>query len=420
MRRRSRPTLPSPSRALRVLLAVLALAAAMALPAGAQDQPPAEQWVLIQMPDGLAEHRVPWSSLAGLAKEVKVDLPGAENTSVQAVTLEQVLNRIQRTSDQISSIGLTRSDGAPMTITRLQLTRYYDDPLLYLDADGVLSLLRPKLIESPAEVARAIDGTLTLRVGSQPTLTAHPEVVAVNQTTSLEVTVPLDIPDRSKITYIWDFNDDKPVSRLRTGALHRSFTKPGTYNVIVSYEVDGQLWEGLAPSVAVTVKAAPKQNRDKNARKSDRRRARDDEQGGGGDEEETENPGAGPGSGIGDDGGDGTGGAGGLNTGGWDTPDAAAPPPPPAPRAQPRKQPRRAAPPPEPAGETVDGYLLAAADVPLPTGGAVRATVADPEPLDDEGPLNIPTAVWVVLGVIGLGLLGWTLESRTTLPYFKP
>ncbi len=410
MRRRSRPTrAPSPSRALRALLAVLALAAATALPASAQNVPPAEQWILIELPDGLAEHRVPWSSLAGLAKEVTTDLPSGERTTLQAVTLEQVLNRIQRTSAQISSIGLTRADGAPMTITRVQLTRYYDDPLVYLDAEGVLSLLRPALIGSPAEVARALDGTLTLSVGSQPTLTAHPETISVGQETSLEVSVPLDIPDRSKITFIWDFNDDKPVVRSRSSAMHRSFAQPRSYNVIVSYEVDGQLWEGLSPSVEVTVTAEPKKNTDRNARKSDRRGPRRDEGGGQDDDADVPPPSTDPGPSYGDPG-DYDGGL----------PSVSAAPPPAAPRAQPREQPRRAEPESEPAGETVDGYLLAAADVPLPTGGAVRATADEPEPLDDKGPLEIPMVVWVVIGVLGLGLLGWTLESRTTLPYFKP
>lgn len=422
MRRRIRPHRAKPSaRPLRALLAMLVLLAAAALPAHADDPPqtpPVDQVIRIELPNGAVSPEVKWSTVEGAAQPRRIELPGGAEVMANVVTLEQVLNRAQMTTDRVSSIGLTRDDGSAMTISRLQLTEFYFDPVFYLDDRGVLSLLRPRAIGFPAEVATAIDGVLTMRIGSQPQLTAHPERVAVGQEVSFSVTVPLDVPDPSKITYVWDFNDDRPVVRNDSTEMRRSFAKPGPYNVIVNYEVDGQPWsDQLAPSALVTVTEPTRPSRDRNARKSDRRRAdRGDE--GGGDDEETTDPYAGAGSGGGAGSGSGSGGYGGSTGGGY-TPPVAAATPPPTPRPQPRAPERRAAPPPEPVGETVDGYLLAAADVPLPTGGAVRAASADPAPLDD-GPLEIPAAVWVVIGVLGLGVLGWTLESRTTLPYFKP
>ncbi len=109
------------------------------------------------------------------------------------------------------------------------------------------------------------------------------------------------------------------------------------------------------------------------------------------------------------------------------TPPAATPvtPPPAQPRQpKPRRAPeQRRAPVAEmPAGETVDGYLLASADVPLAlAGGAAAArtqTAAIRQP--DDAPLQVPTAVWVAVGLLALVVLGWGLESRTTLPYFRP
>lgn len=416
-RRASSTRAASPARPLRALLAMLALLAAIALPAHAQEAGPGEQSVVIVLPTG-TQHQIPWKDVEPHAKDVRTELPGNRDVTLRAVTLEQVLNRAQMTRDKVSSIGTTRDDGAAMVISRVQLTRFYSDPLVYLDENGVLSLLRPKVIGDPAEVATAIDGRLTLTIGSQPELTAHPEVVSVGDTAEFTVTIPLDIPDPSKVTFVWDFNDDKPVVRNDRNAMQRTFSKPGFYNVTVNYEIDGRRWDesGLAPSAVLEVKPDKQASRDKHARKSDRRRASAEQ--GGGDDEQVDDLDAGAGAGGGTGTGSGGGGWGG-DDGGFDLPAAAETTPPPAPRAKPRAERRRAETPPEPVGETVDGYLLAAADVPLPTGGAVHATAADPKPLDDD-PLNIPTAVWVVLAVAGLGLLGWTLESRTTLPYFKP
>jgi len=422
MRRRVRPNRASSSaRAVRALLAMLALLAAIALPAHAQDPQASEQIIRIELPDGARPFEIPWSMLSGATQTKRIELPGGVHVDRAVVTLEQVLNKVQMTSDRVSSIGLVRADGAPMTISRVQLTEYYPDPLLYLDDDGVLNLLRSKLVGSPAAVARAIDGVLTLSIGSEPQVTAHPEWVDLGHDIVFTVTIPLDIEDPSRVTYVWDFNDDTPVVEHRSNVVRRIFKKPGVYNVVVNYKVDGQLWTegGLAPSVAVRIRAPSVPSDDRSARKSDRRARRRSDTGG--DDDETVDPDAGTGSGLGDASGSGTGGSGGTGTGGWDVPAAASTPPPPAPkpRAERRAPPRRATPP-EPVGETVEGYLLAAADVPLPTGGAVRAAAAEPPALDDDGPLEIPTAAWVVIGVLGLGVLGWTLESRTTLPYFKP
>lgn len=104
---------------------------------------------------------------------------------------------------------------------------------------------------------------------------------------------------------------------------------------------------------------------------------------------------------------------------------AATPTPPPTPKPRPQREPRRAPEPtPAPAGETVDGYLLASADVELAAAGGSAAEQARAEaarlPQPDDDPLQVPTAVWVAVGLLALVVLGWGLESRTTLPYFRP
>jgi hypothetical protein len=125
---------------------------------------------------------------------------------------------------------------------------------------------------------------------------------------------------------------------------------------------------------------------------------------------------------------------GGDGSSGYTPPAAAAAPPPtpdPAPSTPVRRAPvrrapqRRAAAPELPQGEQVDGYLLASATgVPVPPSAAV--TPADPQlaaltsPPQDDRALHVPTPVWVALGLLLLVVLGWGLESRTTLPYFRP
>lgn len=75
-----------------------------------------------------------------------------------------------------------------------------------------------------------------------------------------------------------------------------------------------------------------------------------------------------------------------------------------------------------PQGETVDGYLLASAGAPLPilatADAAAPGTPGLPE--DEHTPLHVPAVVWVLGGLAALVLIGWGLEARTTLPYFKP
>ncbi|MBB4664538.1 PKD domain-containing protein [Conexibacter arvalis] len=428
-RRTARDPSPSLARPLRALLGMLALLAALALPAHAQDQPgggelpPADQHIRIEYGNGRQPQMISWSSLRGTPViERNQEMPDGGNKVISALGLVDVLRKAQIRVESISSIGLTNNRGEAMVISRLHLTsRAFAPPVVFMSQSGMLALLRPGNNAVETEIAYAENGVLTLRIGSEPTLTAHPATVEVGQQVTLTATLPLDV-DPGSVEFVWDFNDDRATVRNRDNEMTRTFSKAGTYNVIVNYLVDGEPYGEdafVAPSTSVTVLGKRRPSRDRSARNASKRGGRDRAGGGAGDGDDdllSEE-----GSGIGTDGGDGTGGAGGATTGGWSPPATPATPPPPAPRAERRSPPRRA-PAPEPVGETVDGYLLAAANVPLPTGGAVRAAAATPDLLDDDrdGPLEIPALVWVLVGVLGLGLLGWTLESRTTLPYFKP
>ena len=428
-------------RPLRVLLAGLALAAALALPAHAQEQPggegatpppqsPAAARIEIVPPDGGQSRIVAWSDLAGFLRDGGYTLPDGTVADLDVVALADVLRKLNLDGSSYSSFVLTREDGTTTEITRVQMNPPFDPPVLYLDGTGTLALLRPKTADGPAERAVAVDGVLRLEMRAEPRLFAVPESVGVGQQVRFTVTPP-DGVDANAVEYLWDFNDGGDVVRDSSATMTHAYADAGRYYPIVNFLLDGKRNGGedfLGPSTEVVVHAKRRASRERGARNAnDRRRGRDERDEGDG--------GAGGGDGGGTGGGAGGGGGGGAGGSGYDAgydddwptanpaPAAAPPPPPdPAPRRKPAPRPEpRARAPPQPAGETVDGYLLAAADAPLPTGGAVTALDRAPDRADDrDGPLRIPTAAWIAVGLAGLILLGWTLESRTTLPYFKP
>lgn len=435
-RRRTRLVVPMPrrtdrhrpsarTRPLRVLLTLLALLPVLALPAHAQDQPggegapPPDPRIEIFLPGSDQPRVVPYSSLTGDKVERMMELPGqSDPVMIAGFSLNDVLRKAHIADTSYSSLTTLKPDNTVLEILSFQVrTPSGEVPLVYLDGDGVLSLLRPRSQADPTgpELAKAPGGTLTLRMAAEAKMLATPETVSVGTPVTFQVTLPSGV-EANATEYEWNFNDDGDIVRNRNAKMQHTFKRAGTYTVIVNYYVNGTLYSSssfLAPTASVTVMPLRRRSEERGARNaSDRRRRASDD---GGD---------GTGSGSGDgSGGAGTGGSGtGGGTGGWTPPastPAATPPP-----ATPRREPKRRAPKPvqqAPAGETVDGYLLASADAPLPTGGAVRAV--EPTPAVEEkrdGPLEIPALVWVAVGLLGLVVLGWTLESRTTLPYFKP
>ena len=410
------------TRALRALLAIGALLAALAIPAQAEDQsqppageqPPSPPAIVIAPADGRPQRTVLYSAVEGLATTGDWVLPDGTEARLTAVKLESVLGKAGLSVRSFTTLTVVGSDGVTMQISQLQMGKFYPPPIVYLDDAGALCVLRPKTKYEPSERACAADGRLTLDGGSGPTLTATPATVEVGQEVWFSASVPLGLEGRT-VELVWDFNDDKPTVTTTERDQTRTFDKAGTYNVIVTYRVDGQRYGDVsdAPSTTVSVVDKSRPSKDRNGRTSRKHDRADDS----GDEPGDEDGTTGTESGAGGAGPGGTGPGG----GGWTPPsNAATPPPPAAPRPE-RRAPRSARrTPQQPVGETVDGYLLASADVPLPTGGAVRAADLRPTAVAEQGGFGVPTGAWVVIGLVALIVLGWTLESRTTLPYFKP
>jgi plastocyanin len=420
---RHRP--PARTRPLRVLLTLLALLPVLVLPAHAAGEPqdpgalPPEPRIEIFTPGSDQPRVVLYSSLSGQINR-RMTLPGqSEPTEITGFSLNDVLRKAHVADTSYSSLTTLKADNTVLEILSFQVRSPSGEvPLVFLDGDGVLSLVRPSSQADPTgpELASAPGGTLTLRMASEAKMLAAPETVSVGTPITFQVTLPSGV-EANATEYEWNFNDDGDIVRNRNATMQHTFKRAGDYTVIVNYYVNGTLYSSssfLAPTATVTVRPLRRRSTERGARNASDRRRRASDDGGDGT-----GGGSGDGSGGAGTGGSGTGGGG---TGGWTPPastPAATPPP-----ATPRPERKRRAPKPvrqAPAGETVDGYLLASADAPLPTGGAVRAV--EPTPVVERkrnGPLEIPALAWVAVGLLGLVVLGWTLESRTTLPYFKP
>lgn len=404
------------ARPVRALLAVLALFAALAIPAQAEPPgdgtPPPEPTLSIDRGDGRAPIVKAFGELQAKVTERNFELPSGESPTLRGFLLGDLFRALGIPLTGFSSLIVTSASGPEVEILWTQVGGD-TDPLVYLDDAGRLTLLRPKLAgEGRSETATAgDDGVLRVRKVTEDKLVASDTKVKVGESVDFSVTTPAGL-DPSTVEYEWDFNDGGVV-RNRKDRMRYSFRVARPHTVAVYYYVGGSRVGGEAfipPMVDVTVTDKPKRTGDGDGRRTDDRRARRDTGDGGG----TDGGGGGTGSGTG----------GGSDPGytdpGYDTPETPAVTPPPV---TPRPRRRTPAKPVEkaPAGEVVEGYLLASANAPLPTGGGVRAPDEVKRAVNDpDGPLHVPAVVWVLIGLLGLGLLGWTLESRTTLPYFKP
>lgn len=434
MRRSNHRILPRP---LRLVLAFVALLAAGALPAHAQETPPAgsppasDPMIVLNVNDQRLRER-PWSDFADVrdVRQRTVLLPDGSTKVVDGITLRALLEKFVVGTTAYTAVETTSEDGSQMKILATQILQDVGSQvLLYVDEQGVLHLLRPRTDEDgrPIEVATAVNGALNLSLVAGASLDASPRRARVNQLVTFTVTPPPGL-DPAAIEYEWNFNNDELPVRNRRTTMSKSFKRSGDYNPIVTLYIGGIAHDDLPPSVEVNIVEAPP-IRDRSAQEPGRRR---------GDGRGGRSRGGGEGTG-GDGSGSGgatTGGGTGSGSGGAGTtsPPASAPtappapaapsppvtpPPAPRPRAEPRPRPRARATPPAPAGESVTGYLLAsAAGVPLAAGGGQSARARPAE--TDGDPLQIPAVAWVLFGIAGVVMLGWALESRTTLPYFKP
>lgn len=211
--------------------------------------------------------------------------------------------------------------------------------------------------------------------------------------------------------YQWYFDGSGTV--VGANVSHR-FPRAGSWSVLLNV-VRGQDTVGLPARVDVRVAPPRREQRPENGGDSEG----DDvgRSGGGGA------GGGGAGQGTGGAGG-GLGGTGAAGTGSLPddlaptTPVAPTPPIPSPPRSVVPRTTHEAAPP-RPQGELVSGTLIASTQA-VPTfagdaraGSPSRGAAAD-------GPLQIPVGVWMGIGLVALLALGWTLESRHTLPFWQP
>jgi hypothetical protein len=306
---------------------------------------------------------------------------------------------------------------------------------IFQDTDGTIKLVRGATSEQAGlVVVPSVDHVVRINLRQEAAVTASASSAWVGQKLRFAATVPPGV-DPATVTYEWYFNDASGT-RFRTpdAVIEHRFPTRGTYNVTVTFYVDGKIVGGnLAAFTTVEILSkekvddgyAPEQEgntgktagpKGKGVNDAPQEDAPDDAAPDAPDVQDTY-----------DDGG-----YNGDSGSGYTPPAAAATPPatpdpapsPPVRRAARRAPVRRAAPE-LPQGETVDGYLLASASgVPVVPSAAVTPADQDlaklTKPPTADGALHVPTGVWVALGLLLLVVLGWGLESRTTLPYFRP
>ncbi|MDO8213677.1 PKD domain-containing protein [Conexibacter sp. CPCC 206217] len=433
----SRPSTPVSRHPLRMLLAFAALLLAVALPAQAQEGvAPVDPLVVVVPADGSPPKSELWSSLVQHrdAGAHFVDENG-NASSDEAMSLGAIFARFGIAPTSWSAIAVDRPDGGPMAITsESMLISGGAVAGIFRDRDGAPKVFR-SITSFPAalsDLAGVVDGRLTIRLAREPKVTASRAEAYVDQTVKFSATLPPGV-DPARTRYEWEFNDDGELLRTGDSVVSHAFKKPGVYNVLATFIVDGRAWtQEIAPFATVEIVSregdavegvVPNPNkpdrRDRRRARSARRTpSRDDAS-----EDDTPPPVEPP---TYDDGYT-------PPASSDPAPSAATPPPAtpaaptpaPTPSPKPRKTPkpkpdpaRRAPVTTAPQGETVDGYLLASADLPLPLPSA--AALAGKPPEEASKPLHVPAAVWVLAGLAALVMLGWGLESRTTLPYFKP
>jgi hypothetical protein len=424
-----RSRLPVSQHPLRMLLAFAALLLAAALPAQAQEgAQPIDPQVVVVPADGSQPRTVAWSQLVDHVDATSFEFaePGRDARSVTGISLALLFRRLGVASATWSGIAADRADGGATAISSQQmLSTGGIAGVVFMDGDGVLKLLRQTTTypQLPFELASAIDGRLTLRLERQPKVTASQPEALVGQALRFSATLPPGI-DPARVTYEWDFDDDSDPVRTRDSIVTRAFERLHSYKIRVTFYVDGRRWdEDVPPFTTVRVvrgaggpparrRAAPSTN----TRRSGSAQGQVDTQ-------VATPPPSTP--------------APSYTPTPSDTPaptPAATPTPtPPAtpatstPTPPPNPHPTRtpaatATTPPQPRGVTVDGYLLASAGAPLPAGAAWAQAAETRQAIAEEAakPLHVPAVAWVLVALAGLLMVGWGLESRTTLPYFKP
>lgn len=409
-----------PLRLLLLALAAVALAAACAQLARADGEPPAGGSVTIVPSDGRAARTL---ALADLAAQQDVHdavytLRAADGATsplpVSAgISLEALLHAAGLDQDPFTYVEVPRPDGSATFVLGDQLAMGEGGPpVVWSDQQGV-HFLRSSLTDDDPNapdhvVATGSDLRIELRTGDPIAARISASALRARPGTAISFSATLIAGALAPgMSFRWYFDGADYV--YGASVTHR-FRRAGTYTVLLNV-VRGEDAVGPPETLVVEI-MRPRRERDGARRSAERDGARAGA--GAGDD------GAGSGSGGSGDG-SGAGGSGsGAPTVPAFTPAPAAVAPPPAPEPTPplpRQTAPRAA---EPQGELVSGTLLAAASgAPAPAGGDAAAGASARDGGSD-GPLQLPVGAWVAIGLAALLALGWTLESRHTLPFWQP
>lgn len=407
-----------PLRLLLLAVATGALASGWTQLARAEDPPPAGGSVTIAPSGGGAPRSL---ALADLAAQQDVhdahytlraeDGATSTVTVTAGISLAALLRAAGLDADAFTYLEIPRPDGSTVLVLRDDLGGSGEGPPVVWADEQSVHLLRPSegegdanaadLLTLPAGTALAVE----LRTGEPLAARISASALRARPNEPIDFSASLVAGTlRPGMDFQWYFDDN----RFATGAsaTHR-FRRPGTYNVLLNI-VRGSDAIGSPAVVLVRIARPEREESSGGARRSGESR------GGGG-------AGSGDGSGGGGAaGGGGSGAAGGAGSG------APAPSPPAAtPIAAPAAAPPAPTPKPAPAapakpqGELVSGTLLAAAgDAPAPADEARQAASARDDAPGD--PLHVPIGVWIAVGLAALVAVGWTLESRHTLPFWQP
>lgn len=407
-------------RLLLLALAAAAFAAAGAqLARGADGEAPVAGSVTIVPSDGRPARTVALADVAGQqdVHDAVYTLRAADGATsplpvAAGISLEALVRAAGLDQDAFTYVEIARPDGSSAFVLRDQLAvGQGGPPVVWSDEQGV-HFLRSSLTDEDPNAADHIvqpGGELQISLHVGDPLAARISASALRarpgQAISFSAMLVAGTLEPG-MSFRWYF--DGAAYKYGASVSHR-FRRAGTYNVLLNV-VRGEDAVG-PPEVVEVVIERPRRPRD-GARRSDQ--SRDDDGDGAG------RSGTGDGAGAGTGGGSGGGVPGGTGSGAPFTPVTAAPTAPPVAAPPPEPPPARRAPrAPEPQGELVSGTLLASASGPPPAagGGTQAAAARDGAPAD---PLDVPVGVWIVIGLGAIVALGWTLESRHTLPFWQP
>jgi hypothetical protein len=383
-----------------LLLATLAVAPALAPTHAAA----AGGTVTIVLPDDGGERPLALADLAGAfdVADATYELRAADGTATEVavpagISLRALLEAADVELDSFTYLEVSRPDGTSVFVPHHQALATEAPPVAWEDEAG-LHFLRSSTGEEDVNVDDLVspaDGALTLRLKTGPPLAlridAAPRRVGLRE--PIAFTAVVLAGDRPGLTFEWYFYDGSIKGGKQV--THR-YRRAGVFEVILNVYYAGTQ---LDPFAIVRVRVVgPRPRRE--------RRERPPASTGGGAGTRADGTGTGTGAGLGR-----TGGA--TGTPSPTLPRTSSPPAPRPRRRAPRPRRDEAAP-----GRTlVSGTLLASTSATPLAAGAGRASRSAAAAGD--GSLHIPIGVWVGLGVSCLLLLGWGLEARNTVPFWR-